>query len=67
MLQVDLFQDGRLLAHGVMKGKVFSTGSNGYRLGGKLDLDGKKYTVNFMLVEVGSKAKNKGSDGDDEP
>lgn len=37
--------------------KTFSTGSVGYHATGKATLDGKRYQVNVMLVEIGSKPK----------
>lgn len=39
-----------------MSAKLFSTGSVGYHGNGKVVIADKKYQVNFMLVEVGSKS-----------
>ena len=33
----------------------FKTGSKGYHAQGKLEIDGKRYQCNILLVEVGSK------------
>ena len=35
--------------------KTFSTGSRGYHTSGKIILGDKRYQVNIMLVEIGSK------------
>jgi len=35
--------------------KEFRTGSRGYYANGKLAYNGKRYQVNLMLVEIGSK------------
>lgn len=40
--------------------KVFSTGSTGYHGHGKLNAGGdKKFQINIMVVEIGSKPKQK--------
>lgn len=35
--------------------KEFKTGSRGFHAQGKVELDGKRYQANFLLVEIGSK------------
>ena len=37
--------------------KIFSTGSRGFRVNGKVVLGGKRYQVGANLVEIGSKPK----------
>ena len=37
----------------------FKTGSKGMRANGQVFLDGKKYQTNVMLIEIGSKPKDK--------
>lgn len=44
--------DGQII---IATEKTFSTGSKGYHGVGKVFLNGKKYQVNTMLIEVGSK------------
>ena len=39
--------------------KEFKTGSRGYHGQGKVTVDGRKYQLNIMAVEVGSKPKTK--------
>ena len=36
--------------------RSFKSGSRGYHVSGKLELDGKRYQANIQLVEIGSKA-----------
>lgn len=35
--------------------KEFKTGSKGYFANGKVEIDGKRYTLQVQLVEIGSK------------
>ena len=35
--------------------KLFSTGSQGYHANGKTVINGKRYTVNVLVTEIGSK------------
>jgi hypothetical protein len=37
--------------------KEFKTGSRGFYVNGKADIEGKRYQVQIQLVEIGSKAK----------
>jgi len=39
--------------------KQFKTGSRGFHAQGKVELDGKRYQANFLLVEIGSKPKKR--------
>jgi len=39
----------------IAKEKVFSTGSRGYNVTGKIFISGKRYQVNCNIVEIGSK------------
>jgi len=41
------------------KEKDFKTGSRGYYVHGKLEIDGKRYQLGGNLVEIGSKKENK--------
>lgn len=40
--------------------KEFSTGSKGFHGFGKVGINGKRYQVNFMLVEIGSRQSKNG-------
>ncbi len=40
-----------------MKPKDFKTGSKGYNISGKIELEGKKYQIGCNIVEIGSKPK----------
>jgi hypothetical protein len=40
----------------VLNDKQFASGSRGFHGQGKVEINGKRYQVNFMLVEIGSKA-----------
>lgn len=37
--------------------KDFKTGSKGFYVNGKVEIDGKRYQVQIQLVEIGSKPK----------
>lgn len=39
------------------KGKDFTTGSKGYYISGKIEMDGKRYQLGGNLVEIHSKKK----------
>jgi hypothetical protein len=39
--------------------KQFKTGSRGFHSQGKVQIDGKRYQANFLLVEIGSKPEKK--------
>lgn len=41
----------------ILNEKNFSTGSRGFHTQGKMEYNGKKYQVNLMLIEIGSKPK----------
>ena len=50
-------EDGKLINVITLMPKQFSTGSKGFLGLGQLVVDGKRYQVNFQLVEVGSRKK----------
>jgi hypothetical protein len=50
-------ENGKLVGTLTALAKVFKTGSRGYYANGKVEIDGKRYQVNFQLVEIGSKPK----------
>ena len=41
----------------ILNKKTFSTGSRGFHGQGKAEFDGKRYQVNLMAIEIGSKPK----------
>lgn len=44
--------------HFILNEKTFSTGSRGYHAQGKMRLgDGRRYQINVLCVEIGSKPK----------
>jgi len=47
--------DGKELGRIVLSRKQFKTGSVGFHGFGKIEIDGKRHQVNFMLIEIGSK------------
>jgi hypothetical protein len=57
-LKVVLKKDEKEIGSFEMNEKRFKTGSVGYHAFGKIEIDGKKYQANFMLIEIGSKKKN---------
>jgi hypothetical protein len=57
MLTAKVFQDGKELAEVAMEPKVFSTGSKGFHRSSKIEIEGERYQLNFMLVKIGSKNK----------
>lgn len=42
------------------KEKTFSTGSRGFWIGGRVQIDGKRYQMSGNLVEIGSKPAGAG-------
>ena len=50
--------DQVLVALGLAE-KQFKTGSRGFHAQGKVEVDGKRYQANFLLVEIGSKPQKK--------
>jgi hypothetical protein len=43
----------------ILNKKNFKTGSRGYHGQGKMQVGDKRYQVNILCVEIGSKPKNK--------
>lgn len=50
-------EKGNTLALVTVPPKEFKTGSKGYYGNAKTEIDGKRYTVQIQLVEIGSKPK----------
>ena len=55
MITATIKRDGKEVSIVQLDDKVFSTGSRGYHTSKKIELDDKRYQLNFMLVEIGSK------------
>lgn len=51
---------GSTLAVLTLPPKEFKTGSKGFYGNTKAEIDGKRYTVQIQLVEIGSKPKESG-------
>lgn len=47
----------RMLGEVEAKARVFSTGSRGYMIYGKITIDGKRHQITGNAVEIGSKPK----------
>jgi len=43
----------------ILNKKDFKTGSRGYHAQGKIQVEDKRYQCNFLVVEIGSKPKDK--------
>jgi hypothetical protein len=43
----------------ILNKKDFKTGSRGYHSNGKMQIGDKRYQINILCVEIGSKQKNK--------
>jgi hypothetical protein len=52
---VKLINENEELGTIELKEKIFKTGSKGYHGFGKIDINGKKHQINFMLIEIGTK------------
>ena len=50
-------EDGRLLTVITLMAKQFKTGSKGFHGQGPIVVDGKRYQMNFQMVEIGSQKK----------
>lgn len=50
-------EDGKTVAVLTVPPKEFKTGSKGYYGNAKTEIDGKRYTVQIQLVEIGSRPK----------
>jgi hypothetical protein len=48
---------GEVVASYALPIKEFKTGSRGYYVNAKAEMDGKRYQVQIQLVEIGSKGK----------
>ena len=47
--------NGKVVAVVMVNPKVFSTGSRGYFGSTKVEIDGKRFQTQIMMVEIGSK------------
>ena len=50
-------ENGEIVSVLTASPKEFKTGSRGFYVNGKAEIDGKRYQVQIQLVEIGSKAK----------
>ena len=50
-------EDGKLLTVTTLMPKQFKTGSKGFYGQGQVVVDGKRYQMNFQMVEIGSRKK----------
>jgi hypothetical protein len=50
-------EDGKLLTITTLVPKQFKTGSKGFYGQGQAVVDGKRYQLNFQMVEIGSQKK----------
>jgi hypothetical protein len=57
MITAKICLDGKELAEVDLQPKEFSTGSKGYHKSSKIEIEGERYQLNFMLVKIGSKTK----------
>jgi len=57
MITAKICLDGMELAEVDLQPKEFSTGSKGYHKSSKIEIEGERYQLNFMLVKIGSKTK----------
>jgi hypothetical protein len=57
MITAKICVDGKELAEVELQPKEFSTGSKGYHKSSKIEIEGERYQLNFMLVKIGSKNK----------
>jgi len=55
MLTAKVEVNGELVGIFPFQEKHFRTGSKGFHTQGKLAIDGKRYQVNLMLIEIGRK------------
>ncbi|HXW37572.1 MAG TPA: hypothetical protein VEJ36_06710 [Nitrososphaerales archaeon] len=54
-MRAEIYEGSEKLGEVTLGEKTFSTGSRGYYSSAKLEVHGKRYQVNFQLVEIGSK------------
>jgi len=57
MITAKIFSEGKEIAEVPLETKTFSTGSKGYHKSSKIEINGERYQLNFMLVKIGSKTK----------
>lgn len=57
MITAKVYLDGKELSEVELQPKEFSTGSKGYHKSTKIEIEGERYQLNFMLVKIGSKNK----------
>ena len=57
MITAKICLDGKELAEVDLQPKEFSTGSKGYHKSSKIEIEGQRYQLNFMLVKIGSKTR----------
>ena len=57
MITVKIFLNGKELEEVELSPKEFSTGSKGYHKSSKIEIEGERYQLEFMLVKIGSKTK----------
>ncbi len=54
-MRAEIYEGSDKLGEVSLNEKVFSTGSRGFHASTKLEVHGKRYQVNFQLIEIGSK------------
>jgi hypothetical protein len=57
MISVEIKKDNQAVGILTAAEKVFKTGSRGFFVMGKIQIDEKRYQVQVQLVEIGSKPK----------
>jgi hypothetical protein len=57
MITAKILLNGKELSEVELQAKEFSTGSKGYHKSTKVEIEGERYQLNFMLVKIGSKNK----------
>ncbi|MDV3293220.1 MAG: hypothetical protein LYZ70_03020 [Nitrososphaerales archaeon] len=58
-MRAEIYDGSERLGEIGLSEKVFSTGSRGYYASAKLEVHGKRYQINFQLVEIGIKQASK--------
>ena len=56
-IRVEVKSGDQVLTTFELAEEQFKTGSRGFHAQGKVELEGKRYQANFLLVEIGSKPK----------
>jgi len=57
-MRAEIYEGSEKLGEVGLGEKVFSTGSRGYYASAKLEVHGKRYQLNFQLIEIGSRPKS---------